>query len=42
MRVDDLITHRFAPAEAPAAYAALATDRSAAMGVLFDWARSGE
>jgi 2-desacetyl-2-hydroxyethyl bacteriochlorophyllide A dehydrogenase len=42
MRVDDLITHRYAPAEAPAAYAALAADRSGAMGVLFDWARSGE
>ena len=37
MRVEDLITHRYDPREAAAAYAMLSQDRSQAMGVLFDW-----
>jgi threonine dehydrogenase-like Zn-dependent dehydrogenase len=37
MTVSGLETHRHAPKEAPEVYAALARDRSAAMGVLFDW-----
>jgi len=37
MRVDDLITHRFAPAAASQAYERLISDRTTAMGVLFDW-----
>lgn len=37
MRVEDLVTHRFKPADAPAAYARLIEDRSTAMGVLFEW-----
>lgn len=40
MRVRDLITHRFAPQDAPAAYHLLQTDRSAAMGVVFDWSQA--
>lgn len=39
MRVDDLITNRFAPSDARAAYDLLLTDRAQAMGVLFDWSR---
>ena len=39
MQVEDLITHRFDPREAAAAYAMLTKDRSQAMGVLFDWTR---
>lgn len=39
MRVDDLITARHAPAEAPAVYARLLHDRGASLGVLFDWTR---
>ena len=39
MRVDDLITHRFSPLEAPQAYAMLQTNRATAMGVVFDWTR---
>ncbi len=39
MRVSDLITHRYAPQDAPQAYEMLTTDRSAAMGVVFDWTR---
>lgn len=39
MRVADLVTHRYAPADAPAAYRLLCEDRAAAMGVLFDWTR---
>lgn len=38
MRVGDLVTHRYSPAEARRCYEGLAADRSAAMGVLFDWA----
>ncbi len=37
MRVADLVTHRYAPAQAPQAYGALLQDRSGALGVLFDW-----
>ncbi len=39
MRVEDLITHRYDPRQAAAAYAMLTQDRSQAMGVLFDWTR---
>lgn len=39
MRVSDLVTHRYAPHEAPEAYAMLRDRRSEAMGVLFDWTR---
>jgi 2-desacetyl-2-hydroxyethyl bacteriochlorophyllide A dehydrogenase len=35
--VDDLITHRFAPADAPEAYALTTNRREETMGVLFDW-----
>lgn len=37
MKVRDLITHRYLPQDAPEAYRMLQTDRSSAMGVLFDW-----
>lgn len=37
MQVDDLITHRFKPTEAAAAYARLVEDRATAMGVIFEW-----
>ncbi len=37
MRVSDLITHHFSPADAADAYHLLLTDRSAVMGVIFDW-----
>lgn len=39
MRVDDLISHRFSPAEAEKAYQLLLQDRAAAMGVVFDWSQ---
>lgn len=39
VRVDDLITHTYSPAEAPAAYEMLQTDRASAMGVLLDFRR---
>ena len=39
MKVDDLITARHSPAEAPAVYARLLHDRAASLGVLFDWSR---
>ncbi|MBV9470880.1 MAG: zinc-binding dehydrogenase [Abitibacteriaceae bacterium] len=39
MRVSDLVTHRYAPQDAAQAYHMLITDRSAAMGVIFDWSR---
>lgn len=32
-----LVTHRFPPAKAPEAYQMLLTDRSKAMGVMFEW-----
>jgi len=37
MRVSDLITHRYSPADAPEAYRMLREERATAMGVLFDW-----
>ena len=37
MRVDDMITHRFKPSDAPAAYARLTEDRATAMAVVFEW-----
>jgi 2-desacetyl-2-hydroxyethyl bacteriochlorophyllide A dehydrogenase len=37
MRVRDLITHRFHPEQAPEVYPMLLRDRSATLGVLFDW-----
>jgi threonine dehydrogenase-like Zn-dependent dehydrogenase len=37
MKVADLITHRYAPTEAPTVYAALGRDRSHFMGIIFDW-----
>ncbi len=37
MRVADLVTHRYAPKDAPEAYRLLREERSEAMGVLFDW-----
>ncbi len=37
IRVDDLITSRFSPAEAPAVYAMLLENRADTLGVLFDW-----
>lgn len=37
MNLAPLISHRISPLEAPRLYAALSTDRSAYMGVLFDW-----
>lgn len=39
MRVGDLITHRYAPSQAPEAFEMLLTDRSRAMGVVLDWTR---
>jgi threonine dehydrogenase-like Zn-dependent dehydrogenase len=37
MRVADLVTHRVSPLEAPQVYEMLRRDRSAAIGVIFDW-----
>lgn len=37
MQVDDLVTHRFKPTEAAAAYARLVEDRATAMAVVFEW-----
>lgn len=37
MQVADLVTHRFAPAQAAVAYRRLVEDRATAMGVVFDW-----
>jgi 2-desacetyl-2-hydroxyethyl bacteriochlorophyllide A dehydrogenase len=37
MRVTDLITHRYSPADAVEAYRMLREERDTAMGVLFDW-----
>jgi len=39
MNVGDLVTHRYAPEAAPEAYRMLMTDRSSAMGVIFDWSK---
>jgi 2-desacetyl-2-hydroxyethyl bacteriochlorophyllide A dehydrogenase len=41
MRVNDLISHRFSPLEAPQAYERLVTDRTNLMGVVFDWSKIG-
>lgn len=41
MRVSDLVTHRFAPREAPAVYQGLVRDRSPVMGAMFDWTQAG-
>lgn len=37
MRVADLISHRFTPAQAPQAYALLQENRASTMGVVFQW-----
>ncbi len=37
MNVQGLVTHTYAPTQAKEAYTMLTTDRSAALGVLFDW-----
>jgi 2-desacetyl-2-hydroxyethyl bacteriochlorophyllide A dehydrogenase len=37
MRVSDLVTHRYSPLDAPQVYDTLRRDRSAAIGVIFDW-----
>jgi 2-desacetyl-2-hydroxyethyl bacteriochlorophyllide A dehydrogenase len=37
IRVSDLVTHRFAPEDAPKAYTFLQEDRASTIGVLFDW-----
>lgn len=39
MRVSGLVTHRYSPQQAPEAYKMLTTDRSGAMGVIFDWTK---
>jgi 2-desacetyl-2-hydroxyethyl bacteriochlorophyllide A dehydrogenase len=41
MRVSDLVTHRFAPREAPGVYQGLVSDRSPVMGAIFDWSQVG-
>ncbi len=37
MRVADLVTHRYSPLDAPAAYDMLLRDRSSALAVILDW-----
>ncbi len=37
MHVSDLVTHRYSPLDAPAAYRMLTEKRDNAMGVIFDW-----
>ena len=37
MQVSDLVTHRYSPLDAPQVYAGLLRDRSAKIGVIFDW-----
>jgi 2-desacetyl-2-hydroxyethyl bacteriochlorophyllide A dehydrogenase len=37
MRVNDLITHRVSPPQAPEIYTQLQHDRSSALGIIFDW-----
>jgi 2-desacetyl-2-hydroxyethyl bacteriochlorophyllide A dehydrogenase len=39
MRIEDLISHRFSPEHARAAYDLLLNDRTSAMGVIFDWSQ---
>jgi 2-desacetyl-2-hydroxyethyl bacteriochlorophyllide A dehydrogenase len=41
MRTADLITHRYRPEQAAECYAALARDRTEALGVIFDWSGLG-
>lgn len=42
MRVADMVTHRYAPEQAPECYSELLRDRSTALGVIFDWQNSVE
>jgi len=48
IRVDDLVTHRFTPDDAPRVYPMLAgrsassRDRGATIGVVFDWSGHAE
>lgn len=37
MNVKDLVTHRYSPLQAPEVYSGLLRDRSAEVGVIFDW-----
>ena len=37
MNVKDLVTHRYSPLQAPEVYANLVKDRTAEVGVIFDW-----
>ncbi len=39
MRIDDLVTRRHSPLDAPQVYADLMGDRSGVIGVVFDWSR---
>jgi 2-desacetyl-2-hydroxyethyl bacteriochlorophyllide A dehydrogenase len=39
MQVDDLISHRYSPQEAPEVYNQLRDNRAGFMGVIFDWTR---
>lgn len=39
MRVNDLVTHRYSPADAVETYRMLREERATAMGVIFDWTR---
>jgi len=39
MKVSDLVTHRYAPVDAPKVYAGLLKDRSSVMGIIFDWSK---
>lgn len=41
MNVKDLITHRYSPLQAPEVYAGLLKDRTAEVGVIFDWTALG-
>ena len=39
MRVDNLVTHRFSPQQAPDAYRVLREERATIMGIVFDWTK---
>lgn len=39
MRVRDMVTHRYSPAEAPQVYQDLLRDRSPFLGIIFDWSK---
>jgi threonine dehydrogenase-like Zn-dependent dehydrogenase len=39
LKLDDLITHRYRPEQAPEAYAMLQKEREKAMGVVFEWVK---